>query len=56
MASRCAAAGVEQGEFVGVELAFMTSLVLPALWTIWRTWQLRRGTLEGSLGRSRAEG
>ncbi|MBM4364801.1 MAG: efflux RND transporter permease subunit [Deltaproteobacteria bacterium] len=27
-------------------LGFMTALVLPALWTIWRTWQLRRGTLE----------
>lgn len=37
-------------------LAFMTSLVLPALWTIWRRWQLRRGTLEASLGRSRADG
>lgn len=30
-------------------LAVMTSLVLPALWTIWRTGQLRRGTLERSL-------
>ena len=36
-------------------LAFMTSLVLPALWTLWRTSQLRRGTLAASLGRSRAE-
>lgn len=36
-------------------LAFMTSLVLPALWTIWRTRQLRKGTLEASLGRSQAE-
>jgi Cu(I)/Ag(I) efflux system membrane protein CusA/SilA len=37
-------------------LAFMTSLVLPALWTIWRRWQLNHGTLEPSLGRSKAEG
>lgn len=36
-------------------LAFMTSLVLPALWVIWRTRQLRRGTLAASLARSRAE-
>lgn len=36
-------------------LAFMTSLVLPALWTLWRTRQLQRGTLAASLGRSRAE-
>ena len=37
-----------------LSLAFMSSLVLPALWTIWRTRQLRRGTLEASLARSRA--
>jgi Cu(I)/Ag(I) efflux system membrane protein CusA/SilA len=36
-------------------LAFMTSLALPALWTLWRTRQLRNGTLESSLSRSRAE-
>jgi Cu(I)/Ag(I) efflux system membrane protein CusA/SilA len=36
-------------------LAFMTSLVLPALWTIWRTRQLKRGTLAASLALSRAE-
>ena len=35
-------------------LAFMTSLVLPALWVLWRTWQLRRGTLAASLGHSKA--
>jgi Cu(I)/Ag(I) efflux system membrane protein CusA/SilA len=36
-------------------LAFMTSLVLPALWTLWRTYQLRNGTLAASLARSKAE-
>ena len=36
-------------------LTFMTSLVLPALWVIWRRGQLRRGTLAASLKRSRAE-
>jgi Cu(I)/Ag(I) efflux system membrane protein CusA/SilA len=36
-------------------LTFMTTLVLPALWTLWRTRQLRRGTLEASLGQSKAE-
>ncbi len=36
-------------------LAFMTSLVLPALWTIWRTHQLERGTLAASLALSRTE-
>ena len=36
-------------------LTFMTSLVLPALWVIWRRGQLRRGTLNASLKRSRAE-
>ncbi|MFZ5475886.1 MAG: efflux RND transporter permease subunit [Myxococcota bacterium] len=30
-------------------LTFMTALVLPALWTLWRTRQLRRGTLAESL-------
>jgi Cu(I)/Ag(I) efflux system membrane protein CusA/SilA len=38
-----------------VTLAFMTSLVLPALWTIWRTHQLQRGTLAASLALSKAE-
>jgi Cu(I)/Ag(I) efflux system membrane protein CusA/SilA len=36
-------------------LTFMTSLVLPALWTLWRTRQLRNGTLAASLAVSRAE-
>lgn len=36
-------------------LAFMTSLVLPALWTLLRTHQLRRGTLAAALALSRAE-
>ena len=30
-------------------LSFMTSLVLPAAWVLWRTRQLRRGTLASSL-------
>ncbi|MFZ5477864.1 MAG: efflux RND transporter permease subunit [Myxococcota bacterium] len=38
-----------------VTLTFMTGLVLPALWTIWRTRQLRRGTLAASLALSKAE-
>jgi hypothetical protein len=33
---------------------FMTSLVLPALWVLWRTRQRKNGTLEASLGRSKA--
>jgi Cu(I)/Ag(I) efflux system membrane protein CusA/SilA len=37
-----------------VTLTFMTGLVLPALWTIWRTRQLRRGTLAASLAVSKA--
>jgi Cu(I)/Ag(I) efflux system membrane protein CusA/SilA len=36
-------------------LTFMTALVLPALWTVWRTRQLRRGTLAESLALSRAD-
>lgn len=36
-------------------LTFMTSLVLPALWLIWRRRQLARGTLGASLARSKAE-
>jgi Cu(I)/Ag(I) efflux system membrane protein CusA/SilA len=38
-----------------LSLTFMTGLVLPALWVIWRRGQLRRGTLEASLALSRAE-
>lgn len=38
-----------------LSLTFMTSLVLPALWVIWRTWQLNHGTLAAMLARSRAE-
>ncbi|MFZ5481141.1 MAG: efflux RND transporter permease subunit [Myxococcota bacterium] len=38
-----------------VTLTFMTALVLPALWTLWRTRQLRRGTLAASLALSKAE-
>lgn len=37
-----------------LSLTFMTSLVLPALWVIWRSWQLKRGTLLPMLARSRA--
>jgi Cu(I)/Ag(I) efflux system membrane protein CusA/SilA len=36
-------------------LTFMTSLVLPSLWVLWRTRQLENGTLEASLARSKAE-
>lgn len=37
-------------------LTFMTGLVMPALWVIWRRGQLKRGTLVTSLGQSRAAG
>jgi Cu(I)/Ag(I) efflux system membrane protein CusA/SilA len=36
-------------------LTFMTGLVLPALWVLWRTRQLKRGTLAASLARSHAD-
>ncbi len=36
-------------------LTFMTALVLPAMWVLWRTRQLRHGTLSRSLARSEAE-
>jgi Cu(I)/Ag(I) efflux system membrane protein CusA/SilA len=35
-----------------LSLSLMTSLVLPALWVIWRTRQLERGTLVAMLARS----
>ncbi len=35
-------------------LTFMTALVLPAMWVLWRTRQLEKGTLARSLARSRA--
>ncbi len=38
-----------------MSLAFMTTLVLPAMWVIWRQRQLRLGTLEESLSFVRAE-
>lgn len=36
-------------------LSFMTALVLPAMWVLWRSRQLRRGTLSDSLAVSQAE-
>lgn len=36
-------------------LTFMTALVLPAMWVLWRSRQLRRGTLSASLAVSQAE-
>jgi Cu(I)/Ag(I) efflux system membrane protein CusA/SilA len=36
-----------------LSLTFMTALVLPAGWVLWRRGQLRRGTLVASLDRSR---
>ncbi|MFN7142483.1 MAG: efflux RND transporter permease subunit [Myxococcota bacterium] len=39
-----------------VTLTFMTALVLPAMWVLWRTRQLRKGTLARSLALSHAEG
>jgi Cu(I)/Ag(I) efflux system membrane protein CusA/SilA len=38
-----------------VTLTFMTALCLPAMWVLWRTRQLRIGTLSASLAVSRAE-
>ena len=38
-----------------VTLTFMTALVLPAMWVLWRTRQLRKGTLAASLAVSKAE-
>lgn len=38
-----------------VTLTFMTALVLPAMWVLWRTRQLRKGTLAASLALSKAE-
>lgn len=37
-----------------LSLTFMTTLVLPALWVLWRTRQLKKGTLAAMLGASRA--
>lgn len=36
-------------------LTFMTALVLPAMWVLWRTRQLRKGTLAASLAVSQAQ-
>jgi Cu(I)/Ag(I) efflux system membrane protein CusA/SilA len=36
-------------------LSFMTALVLPAMWVLWRSRQLQRGTLSDSLAVSQAE-
>ena len=38
-----------------VTLTFMTALVLPAMWVLWRTRQLRKGTLASALAVSKAE-